>query len=199
MGTSTLLDIIGATFVGGLLILILFRLNDNAVENNYMYSGELRVQENLVSVVALLENDFRKIGYCKVWDKIADPTKAVLSADSTSIRFLTDEDNNGIVDTMRYYLGPASELNMTANLRDRLLYRVVNHQTPKGVNLGVTQFRLLYFNALGNAINFPILVPGEIYTMQINITVEDIAGYNQQYSSSFWRQIRLVARNLRNR
>lgn len=199
MGFSTLLDIISSTVIGGMLLLILFRLNDTAVENTYMYGGELVVQENLVSVVTVLEHDFRKIGYCKNWENIPDPSQAILEADTTKIKFLTDVDNDANVDTMYYYLGLASELSMTPNPRDRPLYRVVNNATPVKVNLGVTQFELKYFDALGNPISFPVTVPGEIYTMQINITVEDVAGYDQQYSSSFWRQIRLVARNLKNR
>ena len=44
--------------------------------------------------------------------------------------------------------------------------------------------------------------------MQINIRVEDVYGYdtdnvdknnNEMYANAFWRQIRLVARNLKNR
>jgi hypothetical protein len=61
---------------------------------------------------------------------------------------------------------------------------------------------MTYFNALGDTIAFPITVPGEIYTMQINVTVENTAAYGNNYSadrSAFWRQIRLAARNLRNR
>jgi len=199
MGFSTLIDIFGSTVIGGMLLLILLRLNDSAVENTYMYGGELTVQENLVAVVALLEYDFRKIAYCNDWQQIPIPTQAILTADTNSIQFLTDVDDNGVVDTMSYYLGPASELSMTSNPNDRLLYRVINSETPDGANLGVTQFDMVFFNALGDTINFPITVPDEIYTMQINITVEDIAGYDNQYSSSFWRQIRLAARNLRNR
>jgi hypothetical protein len=58
---------------------------------------------------------------------------------------------------------------------------------------------MIYFDAIGNVINFPITVPSEIYTMQINITVENTEAYDENYSSAFWRQIRLAARNLRNR
>jgi hypothetical protein len=33
----------------------------------------------------------------------------------------------------------------------------------------------------------------------IDLTIEDVAAYNGQYSSAFWRQIRLATKNLRNR
>lgn len=199
MGFSTLIDILGSALIGGILFLILLRMNDAAVKNSYINGGELIIQTNLVEVVSLLEHDFRKIGYCSDWNKIPNPALSILSADSTNISFLTDVDSDGNVDTMQYYLGPASELTVTPNPRDRLLYRVVNNQTPVGANLGVTQFKLTYFNALGNQINFPILIPGEINSLQIDIKVENTAGYENEYTAAFWRQVRLAARNLRNR
>jgi hypothetical protein len=205
MGFSTIIDIVGSIIIGGTLMLILWRLNDAATENTYNYSGELSLQQNLATVAMVIEYDFRKIGYCANWNKIPDPTKSIVLADSNKIKFLTDvatpsdPEGDGIVDTMYYYLGPASELTATENPRDRMLYRVVNSETPIGSNMGVTQFKMVYFNALGDTIGFPITVPGEIASMEINVTVENIAAYDQKYSSAFWRQIRLVARNLRNR
>jgi len=199
MGFSTLLDILGSTIVGGLLLMILLRLNNAAVQNTYTYGGDLIVQQDLVSVVDLIEYDFRKIGYCKDWTKIPDPSKAIIAAGTNSITYLTDDNNDGIVDTMHYYTGPVSELSQTPNPSDRLLYRVLNSDQPKSANMGITQFRMTYFDALGNKLNFPITVPSAIYTMQIDITVENSSAYDQQYSSAFWRQIRLAARNLKNR
>ncbi len=174
------------------------------LENTYVYGGDLLVQQNLVSVVELLEYDFRKIGYCKRLGKNSRSIKINYSADSNSITFLTDERTNsnpvgdGIVDTMTYFLGPASELSGTANPRDRMLYRVVNGKSLSA-NLGITQFKLKYFDALGDSIYFPIAVPSEVYTMEINLKVENVAAYDENYSSAFWKQIRLAARNLRNR
>ncbi len=206
MGFSTLIDILGSTLIGGMLLLILFRLHDANTENLMTYGAELITQQNLVATVELLEYDFRKIGYCDDWEQIPDPSRAIISADSNSIKYLTDVDSDGTVDTMHYFLGPASDLAVTDNPRDRMLYRVVNGETPKGSNLGITEFSLKYFNALGDSISFPITIPGEIYTMQINITVESpnlVASYLNPdsliASSAFWRQIRLAARNIRNR
>ena len=199
MGFSVLLDIIGSTIIGGILMMNLFQINNSAVENSYTGTGELIAQTNLATIVQILEFDVRKIGYCADWEQIPIPTQAIISADSTGIEYLTDVDSDGIVDTMHYYLGPTSELLSTPNPRDRILYRVVNSEVPVGVNLGVTQFNLTFFDVIGNPISFPITVPGEIYTMQIDITVEDVAAYDEKYSTAFWRQIRLAAKNLRNR
>ncbi len=200
MGFSTIIDILGSTLVGGMLFLILLRLNDASVENTFVYGGELIVQQSLVEVVRVLEYDFRKIGYCSDWKKIPDPANAIIFADSNKISFLTDVDSDGDVDTIHYFTGSKDALTGTPNPDDMILYRVVNGQTPRGSNLGVTRFSLTYYDALGTKIPFPITTyPAGIYTMQIDIIVENTSAYDENYSSAFWRQIRLAARNLRNR
>lgn len=203
MGFNVLLDIIGSVIIGGMLLLILFRLSDSATENAFNYTGELSSQQNLAVVVQILESDFRKIGYCANWQNIPDPTKSILEADSNKISFISDilpeGAPDGNIDTVTYYLGPASELASTPNPRDRLLYRVIDNKSDGGVNLGITEFKLIYFDALGDTLPFPITAPGAITSMEINVAVENTAGYDNKYSSVFWRQIRLAARNLKNR
>ena len=203
MGFNVLLDIIGSVIIGGMLLLILFRLSDSATENAFNYTGELSSQQNLAVVVQILESDLRKIGYCANWEKIPDPSKSILEADSNKISFISDilpeGAPDGNIDTVTYYLGPASELASTPNPRDRLLYRVIDNKSDGGVNLGITEFKLIYFDALGDTLPFPITAPGAITSMEINVAVENTAGYDNKYSSVFWRQIRLAARNLKNR
>lgn len=207
MGSSTLLDILGSTVVGGMLILILFRLNDANVQNTYTNGSELIVQQNLTEIVKLIEYDFRKIGYCQNYNKIQDPSKSIISADTSSISFLTDvadpshPKGDGNIDTLHYYLGPTSELSGTPNPNDRMLYRVVNNKTPGGSNLGVTIFHLTYYNKLGSILPTPITGAdlGEISRIEIDLQVETTAAYDKLYSTIFWRQIRLVARNLNTR
>lgn len=199
MGTNVILDIIGSIIIAGILMLSIFRVNNSSTEDLYKGTGNLVAQTNLATVVQILETDFRRIGYCADWKKIPVPTEAILNADSAGIRYLTDVDKDGNVDTMYYYFDSLTDIPGTPNPRDRFIYRVVNSETPVGVNLGVTQFSLEYFNALGSKLSFPISDPREIFTMQIDITVEDVAAYDEKYQTIFWRQIRMAARNLFNR
>jgi hypothetical protein len=199
MGFSTIMDIMGSMIIGGILLTITLRLNDSATGKTYNNSAELSLQENMATVAQIVETDFRKIGYCADWNKFPDPSKAVVYADETSIKFLTDIDLDTNMDSINYYVGSTSELLSTPNPRDRILYRVVNTETPMPSNLGVTQFRLVYFDALGDTLSPPITSPGLITSIEINLTVESVAAYDTAYSSAFWRQIRLVARNLKNR
>ena len=115
MGFSVILDLLGSTIVGSILMLTLFRVNGSAVENTYVGNGELTAQENTTTIVHILESDLRKIGYCADWQKIPNPSAAILYADSSSIKYLTDVDNDGNVDSVYYYLGPTSELSSTVS------------------------------------------------------------------------------------
>ena len=225
MGVSVILDIVGSIIIGGILLLTLFRMNDNATRNTYNFSGELIVQQNLVTTVEVLEYDFRKIGYCEDPFKLPHPEEnAILYADTSTIKFLTDimttpygstnPSGDGLLDTMEYYLGPVSDLPGTPNPNDRMLYRIVNG-IPSGINLGITQFRIRYYRdsltALGSTTLAEIL-PGDLpleYTpgtptgitaMQIDIQVENTASYdasNNPFRQAFWRQIRLSSRNIK--
>ncbi len=202
-------------------MLTLFRMNDNATRNTYNFTGELIVQENLVTTVEVLEYDFRKIGYCENPLALPNPEEnAILYADTSRIKFLTDlmvppyddPHGDGILDTLEYDLGSKATLSGTPNPNDRMLYRIVNG-VPTGVNLGITQFKLRYFRdsltATGTVLaeilpyELPkVYVPGTptgITAMQIDIQVENTASYdagNNPFRQAFWRQIRLSSRNI---
>ncbi len=197
MGFSTIIDILGSTIMGGILLIIVLRLNDTATEKTTNYGGELSLQQNLVTIAQIMEYDFRKMGYCKDWQKFPDPTKSIISATTNSISFYADYDDNGKMDTISYYIG--DYLTSTPNPRDRYFYRKINNQPPAAINLGVTQFFLKYFDALGDTLHQPITQPSLINSYEINVQVETVFAYDEKYSSAFWKQIRLLARNLRNR
>ena len=216
MGTAVILDVLGSMVIGGMLLLILFRLNDSTTQNTYNFSGELVTQQNMVTTVEVLEYDFRKIGYCENPLALPDPEEnAILYADTSKIRFLTDvlvppyndPHGDGVVDTMEYCLG--SPITSTPNPNDRMLYRIVDGDTT-GVNLGITEFKIRYFRdslmATGGTTlaeilpnDLPKSAPTGITAMEIDIRVENTSTYNagkNPYRTAFWRQIRLSSRNL---
>lgn len=196
MGFASLIDILGSMIIGGILMTIAWRLGDASTERTYNYSGELSLQQNLKTVVEIIEFDFRKVGFSDVPGSLPD---TIVYADANRIDFYTDliplngAANNGI---LKYYLGPTSECTATPNPRDRILYRVVNNETPKPSNLGVTQFRLVYMDALGDTLEMPVADPSRIKTIEINIAVENVAAYDTLYSQAIWRQIRMASRNI---
>ena len=199
MGATTLLDIIGSIIVGGVLLLILFRLQATASETSYDSSQDLIVQQNLTTLIDMIQSDFRKVGYCADYTKITNPADVILFADSNKIEFIADLNDAGVLDTVEYYTGPTSELSNTPNPNDRLLYRVINNETPMGSNLGVTEFKLIYQNALGDTLSTPVNPTGQIASIQIDLEVENSEAMNNEYQNAFWRQVRFTTRNLNNR
>lgn len=214
MGSQVVLDLIASSLTFGTLLLMAIRMSGTVSESMQMYNGDLLVQSNIITVVNMIEYDFRKIGYCANPANFPDPTQAIIYADSSSIKFYTDlstpqyPNGDGTPDIVYYYVGPTSELSMTPNPNDRILYRVVNNAPPKGANLGVTQFSLLYFSALGDTLKFPITNPSQIWAMQITVQVENSASptlryntakFDTQDSQAFWRQVRLASQNLKSR
>ena len=198
MGIAGIIDIIGSMVIGGYLLIMVINFNGNASQNTYGYSGELIVQENIVAVVDILEYDLRHIGYCEDPTKIPNPSLAILTADTSSITYLTDDDFDGNLDTIRYYIGNKNELAETPNPNDRMLYRKKNSEILSA-NLGITLFKLTYFDVLGVKLTPPLTVPTGIASMQIDIKCENTAAINEQYRYTFWRQVRLASRNLYNR
>jgi type II secretory pathway component PulJ len=205
MGTSTIIDIIGSFVIAGFLFLMTMRLNQSTTETSAAYHTQLNLQTNLTTMVSILEYDLRKIGYCRDFKKIPDPTKALLVADSTRIKFLCDYNNDGNLDSIYYWLGETSELSDTPNPWDRFLYKQTNNLAAEKWNFGITTFALKYYDALGDSVLFPIVDPSIVYSMEISVQVQAADPYDQVYVNdpfayeTFWRQIRLVSRNLQNR
>jgi hypothetical protein len=200
MGYATIIDIAGSILIGGMMLGIILKLNNSASWNVYSNSGELNCQTNLTSMSMMLENDFRKIDYCEDYTNIQDPINAIVSADSTSIKFISDLNRVGGMDTVNYYLGPATELNSTANPRDKILYRIVNSAAKMGSDAGITRFYMVYFNAMGDTIHTPVSATdlGLINDIELNMNIENTT-IDSSTANSYWRQARLTVPNIKNR
>jgi len=200
MGYATLIDIVGSIIIGGMMLGIILKLSNTASWNVYSNSGELNCQTNLAGMSLMLENDFRKIDYCADYTNIQDPANAIIAADSTSIKFISDVNKVGGMDTIYYYLGPATELNSTANPRDKILYRIVNHDAKMGSDAGITRFYMVYYNAMGDTIHTPVSSTDLplINDIELNMNIENIT-IDSSLANSYWRQTRLTVPNIKNR
>ena len=183
---TSYLDIMGSFLIGGLLLLTVFNLNADLMDRSYGGSLDLIAQEHAASIAELIEYDFRKIGF-----GVDDSTAAIISADSSRITFWSDIDADSAIDSVRYFLGDVSEASSTPNPLDRVLYRLVNGEPERDVNLGVTNFALTYFDANRNATT----TPSEIRTIQVDLTVESTAPYDTRYSRASLR-LRIRPKNL---
>ncbi|PIU45997.1 MAG: hypothetical protein COS95_00805 [Ignavibacteriales bacterium CG07_land_8_20_14_0_80_59_12] len=192
---AILLDLLGATVVGSLLILTLVSYQGNVSEFAVLNNNERIVQQNLVSIVELLENDLRKIGYSRGGPQVPDP---VLVHDSTRIKFLADINDNGTLDTVAYWLGSLGQIPYTPEHPFRILYRQVTSVDnvpawtvgPVGSHLGVTKFRLDYYQADGATPAPPYQV------IRVTLKIESPYALGDKYAVAVWQQKRVVARNV---
>jgi|WetSurMetagenome_2_1015567.scaffolds.fasta_scaffold61889_2 hypothetical protein len=203
---GTLLDLLSSTIFGGVLLLIILNANENVIENSSKFNGDELVQEMLVSTARLLEGEFRNMGF-----GVPDSQSAVIFADTSRISFLCDMDRNGgVIDTVKYRLGPISELAVTKNELDRYLYRQVNNGTDLKVG-AVTMFKLHYMTLSGEVLTTPVPPDrlSEIFVVEVTLEVQNPYAISRQkalinpgertalYSTSLWQQTRLASQNSR--
>lgn len=216
---GTIIDIIISTILGGVLLIIALSANDLASENAFVYSGDLFVQQSLTTVVQLVERGLRNMGF-----GVPENQSVIIGAGKHSITYLIDFNRNRTVDTVSYWIGPISELADTQNDSDRVLYRRVRPGTAleqlssiAGEDLSqphaigyVTRFDLMYYSQAQLDTLPPPVAPSDLPLIRIiEITIEvqnPYAPYKRTvvqpgeqeglFSSSMWRQTRLVSRNL---
>lgn len=214
---ATMIDIMIASMLGGVLFIIALNANVVATENAFIYNGDLYVQEMLTTVVPIVENDFRHMGY-----GVPTSDDAIVRADTHSISFRVDFNRNGTIDTVSYWLGDLSDLAYTQNERDRVLYRRVvpgsagevldpDDDLTIGHGIGyVTTFDMMYFSQAQIDTLTPPVAQADLKTikvLQVTIEVQNpfalyksiTAQPGEQgglFSSTLWRQTRLVSRNL---
>jgi hypothetical protein len=204
---ASILDLLSSAIFGGVLLMIILNANDFAAENNTKFNGDELVQEMLVSTARLIEGEFRNMGY-GVADTVA---KTVMLADTARISFLCDLGRDGgLIDTVKYRIGPPSELLKTKNELDRYLYRKVNGETELKVGV-VTIFRLTYRTLSGDSLPTPVPPDqlSEIHVVEVTLEVQNPFAISRQaalihagertalYSSSLWQQTRLASQNSR--
>ena len=204
---STMLDIIFAIILGAAILLIVLNANATLREVWSVYNGDVMVQSALVSNAQIIEGEFRNMG-CGI-DSPSDSTIKI--ALDTCIQFTRKmRPDNANVDTIKYFSGASSELTSTNNNTDRYLYRQVNSTQPQRVGI-ITQFRLKYFNGVGEELATPVS-PSELFTIRIIEVTMYVQSPNAIYrdpstvkpgeqdafySTGLWKQTRLASQNLK--
>ena len=147
-----LLEQIGGVVIGGIIILMLLGFNQlmkSSSDEKFAYSI---LQQEAVSTIDIIENDFYMIGYRCAGDKI-------VAADSTRLKFRTDlidasnPEGDGAEDILDFYLGSTSELNLTTNTNDMALYRKANNEAEKYIGI-VTDFKFTYDDKFGTKLAY---------------------------------------------
>lgn len=177
-------DIIGSIIIGGVILLMLLSFNANVMEGAAVQTFTSIVQTNMTSLTDMIEYDFRKMGYRvgSVYDS------AIVKADSNSILIRGDFNNDGTVENVYYSFDPKTKSGHV-NPRSRVLSRSVNGASPQRINLGLTQFRLAYYDAADQLITQnPVKIPSSIRTIRLAMNMESTSPYDTTYSGSSWER-----------
>ncbi|MBI1805714.1 MAG: hypothetical protein HYR76_01530 [Ignavibacteria bacterium] len=195
---SSVLDNVFSLVIGGIVVVLLSSLMLNMRSSSASQTLNTVVQSNMTSLTSVIEYDFRKIGY-KVPVPPADSSIKYAGRDSIVVR--GDADNDGTIDVVGYFIGKTKPAN-NINPRSRYLYRSVNGVT-QAMNLGVTNFRLMYFDTSGIELTASPAVtnPSKIYSIKLAISMESafpsqINKNDTVYSYTTWEQT-MRPRNLR--
>lgn len=144
-----LLELIGASLIGALIMLIGLSLNMQINASSTEIFQSSYNQYSSITTKQIIVYDFYKAGYRATGDKL-------IQADSSTIKFQGDIDDNGVADTVFYYLGTKASLATTNNPNDMQLYRKINNQAASMVSI-VTRFLLTYKDELGNNLTYASL------------------------------------------
>lgn len=172
---NIILDLLGASLIGGIVMLLIVNLNAYSTETKYSSDADLRLQQDAKTLAEIINDDLRKIGYKY------DGT-AITEADSQRVSFYGDIDNDGSMDQVTYFLGTKEEASLTPNPDDRVLYRVVNNDTIGGPTLGLTDLRFSYLNKEEQETAYA----DSICYIKAEIWVETILPVNDDYPFTYW-------------
>lgn len=178
MGSITVLDVVGSAVLSGFLLIMIYHTNARMTETEFTSGNDLVVQENLVNLSKVIERDFRRMGYCLDQTKIPHPSQAIVAATAHSVKFLTDLNDDGSVDTLEYSVGTTSAVSFTPNPRDMLLYRLTNGKNSGGWSIGLTKFNLSYYDEEDSTLILPIADLSDVHKIQLQLQLESTHPYD---------------------
>jgi hypothetical protein len=141
------MDILSSTIIGGMLLLLVLKLNLFMSEASYSSDTELRLQQNTKTLAEIMNSDFRKIGY--KYDHTA-----IITAQKDRFKFVGDleppgQPGFGVVDTVEYFLEDSTYSLGTTNQNDIILVRVLNNtDSITGPSLGLVKMQFSYLDSV---------------------------------------------------
>lgn len=179
---QVILDLLGSIVIGGLLILMMLNLNSSISESAATQTFNNITQQNLTAVSDILENDFRKMGY-----HIFDSVK-VTYTDTAEIKFQTDLYSDSVIHVVHYYFNPAA-VSGQENTNTHVLYRQIDNNPHMPINLGLTKFRLWYYDGAGNLLTGnSVATLAKIRAIKVAMSIESVSAWNKKYSGAYWER-----------
>ena len=171
---AVILDYAGSVFIGGMLLLLILGFQATSADAAATQNLTGIALRNLSSTAEIIEYDFRKIGY-----RVSDTLK-VVTIDSSSIVFKGDFDDNGVLDSIKYY----TVLPVTRSNSEIKLYRRLNNGTPLMLSPDVNVFKLFAYDASCA----PTTIGSKVRSIKICLGITSAEEINGQYTSAYWER-----------
>jgi hypothetical protein len=189
---AVMTDILGSTFIGGLLLLLILKLNLFASSNGVSSDNELKLQQNAKTLAEIIDYDFRKMGFNY-------SGTSILAADSGRIKYMAPLTYSGSVDTVEYYASDSTKALGTENPSDVVLYKKINGVLQGGPSLGLRKIKFTYLDQYNVVTN----VLANIKYIKVELWVESeiremdsfFVNPNHPYIFTYW-EMKINPRNL---
>ncbi|MFQ5771796.1 MAG: hypothetical protein ACE5HX_14775 [bacterium] len=181
------LTLIGSIIIGGIFLLGVMSFYGGVIDYSHEKTFELLTQETTASFMEIIDHDFRRIG-----SGLTRPATAISAiVDTTDITFRGDIDDDGTVETVRYYTSAPSAATSTPNPNDVILYREVDGINTINTPAGVTEFVVKILDEAGN----PTTDLMAVRMLDVSLTVESLYPYDNKYATALWEK-RITPQNL---
>ncbi|MBE2278852.1 MAG: hypothetical protein IAE91_00535 [Ignavibacteriaceae bacterium] len=176
------LEIVAGSIIAGMLLFILIQRN-LTINNHFTNNTQTTVlQRNLTEIANIMDFDFRKTGY-----RVTDSIKISLAGkDRITVRY--DANNDGVVDSVSYYLEGAVTKSNPSIL---YFFRKVNNEKPVGLNMYAKSLKFNYYDVNGKETTFR----SRIRYFKVTVIVESPVAVDNQFPMSYWEKI-YMPRNL---
>jgi len=182
---ATLLDIMGATAIGSFIIFMILQMNLRISDSAGETFLSALVQSEALNAAQIVQYDFYKIGY-------GDSGSTITKADTAEIKYLSDVDDNGSVDTVYYYEGSVSNKTNTPNPNDFPIYRSLNGGAAEIVTT-VTNFSMTYYDSSGTEITAIQLANqtnrDKIKSIEVYLSFESAEPIDTVYQGIDWMRV----------
>jgi hypothetical protein len=167
---GVIIDLIGSMIVRGAIVVIVVTMMVQLHNTLYQRNAQSIAQQKVMTVSEVMTMDFRLLGY-----NVPSTDAMIVRMESQRIDFVGDFDNNGSVDTIRYYLGAG----------DSILYRQENNN-PEGELLHfVDLLEFQYLSELGVATS----EPDSVRSIYIRLGTKEPALFGDFFPQGYWESV----------
>lgn len=217
---GSFLDIVGGTFIGGMILLIVLSSTESSTRDFLNYNADAIVQNQMAHMVTIIESDIRKIGFGITEDQ---KSTIIQTGQSDRLKFLAHLNMtiDMAPDTIEYIVTVGDTIDY--GFRTIYMYKITRKvtivgQAPDKVMIGKigNSEVFKYLDQIGRPVANPktaravevtliafdpqiVLSPGLTSKRLDNYQTiqEKNEELNRLIRPSFWRQTRLVSKNLK--